>query len=67
MARSPLHQLEKDAEDKAREYKRQLVEEGMKKLAAQEAARTFPPQGDALPPYPDAPPDADVDGGAGDR
>lgn len=66
MARSPLHQLEKDAEERAREYKRQLIEEGMRKLAAEGAARVSPPQGDTLPPDPDAPPDAADDGGTGD-
>lgn len=50
MPRSPLHDLEKDAERKAQEYKRQLIEEGMRKLAEEKTAELFSPQGDPLQP-----------------
>lgn len=59
MPRSPLHNLEKEAELKAQEYKQRLIEEGLKKLAAEESAEIFPPQGDDLPAHPNAPHDAD--------
>lgn len=63
MPRSPLHNLEREAEEKAQEYKRQLIEEGMKRLAEQEKARLFSPQGNPLPPDQDASADDDDDGG----
>lgn len=59
MPRSPLHNLEKEADLKAQEYKRRLIEEGMKKLAAEKSAEIFPPQGEDLPAHPNAPNDAD--------
>ena len=60
MSRSPIHPLEKDAEERAREFKRRLIEDGMRKLAAEEAARVSPPEGYALPPHPSPPDDAVV-------
>lgn len=59
MPRSPLHNLEKEADRKAQEYKRRLIEEGLKKLAAEKSAEIFPPQGEDLPAHSDAPDDPD--------
>lgn len=52
MLLSPLHKLEKEAERKAQEYKNQLIEEGMKKLAAEKSAENPPPShpSDCQPP-----------------
>lgn len=61
--RSPLIDLELDAERKAQEYKRRLIEEGMKRLAAEERARAFFPQDEDLPPDSVSADDPDVDSG----
>jgi hypothetical protein len=55
---SPLLALELEAEKKAQEYKRKLIQEGLAKLAAEKAGEIFPPQGNPLPPHSDAPPSA---------
>lgn len=63
----PLTQIELDAEQRAQEFKRRLIKEGMERLAAEQSAALSPPEGDGLRPGSDPSADADDDGRRGDR
>lgn len=56
----PLTQIELDAEQRALEYKRRLIQEGMDRLAAEQSSEAISPPG-AHPLSPGEEPAADSD------
>lgn len=64
---NPLLSLEQQIDREAQEYKRRRLQEEIAKLAAEKSAAVFPPQGDGVPPHPDAPDGTADDGGKSRR
>ncbi len=46
----PLTRIELDAEQRAQEYKRKLIKEGLERLAAEQSEALSPPKEDILSP-----------------
>lgn len=62
----PLTQIELDAEQRAQEYKRRLIKEGMERLAAEQSAAIPPPEGGPLRAGAEPAADADDNRGRSD-